>query len=201
MTQIWISLFFFIFAQIITFTPAFAAGELISGKIVEIQPSGGNQYQITLESGDERPTFMIDEKTLIQRFIQAKNIKKGQKIMSGDEEQGVIKGIKGMKGVKGMKSPFGGMSAGALKNLGLPNIPNVPSVPEIPSVPDIPKMPKKSELPQQIPGVGMGGAPAAGGAPPAEGAPGPESGGKGEQARKPQDVPPPIPDDAGGSLS
>jgi len=93
--------------------------------------------------------LLVAPSAQVQAEVKASDLKKGQKIALSQGGH--------IKGVQGTKAPFGNMSAGAKKFLGLPNIPAIPNIPEIPKIPKVPQIPNAPGL------KGTGGG---GGAPP-----------------------------------
>ena len=123
-------------------SPALAAVASVSGTIEKIEQVDQDQFELSVRVQEGISTFSVSRATPVEESVPAKQVKPGQKIL--------LSKIPGEKGMKGMKNPFGNMSSGSKKLLGLPQVSEIPKVPKIPKVPEIPKIPgmmKKSKNP------------------------------------------------------
>lgn len=185
-------------------TPGFAA--TAEGELLSIAPKGPGLWQVVIKAGEEKQTYIVSLKTLIKKEIPVEEVRPGDHLVKPKTGQGV-------PGFKGIKAPFGNMSPGAKKALGLPDIPNVPAIPQVPKIPSKeqlkaaspaagaggPQIPSKEQLKSGSPAPGgqasAGPAPGAGpgpGAGPAAGEPGPQEGPSGPGGRKPDQPEPKV---------
>ncbi len=126
-------------------SPALAAVASVSGTIEKIEQVDRDQFELSIRVQEGVSTFSVSRATPVEESVPIKQVKPGQKILLSKTPA-----QKGTRGMKGMKDPFGNMSSGTKKFLGLPQIseiPEIPKIPKVPKVPEIPGMMKKSRKP------------------------------------------------------
>ncbi len=150
--------------------PAHAHAAALEGEVVSLAPMESGLWKVVIKAAGGKQSLVLSAKSAILKEVRVEDIKQGDRLASTN------RGSQG--GTKGLKAPFGNMSAGAKKMLGLPNVPNIPAVPNIPNIPNK----------QQMKGV----APKGGGAAPQPGGgnPGVPQPGGGKSAAK--EEPPPV---------
>lgn len=129
--------------------PVYAASA--EGEIISVADKGPGLWKVSLQTSKGEQAYMLSMKSALKKEVPVEDIKQGDHLLPPG-------GGQGLDGFKGIKAPFGNMSQGTKKALGLPDVPNIPAIPKIPKLP--PKVAMKGN-----PAAGGGAGPAPGGAP------------------------------------